>query len=783
MITSYDHLFCLLKEQLNEKEVFTFDVFDTILHRQVAPSLVLERLFKEIYDEISGKVSIQLIRQFRHEAYVQAAELNSNKGYDFEVNYNQFISLWAELIDSSQSESLSIFIAKIECEIEVNATYANDDIIKILKFLKSNNKKVLLISDMYLPLSTIEKIICGCGIDRDLYQCLYVSSEELFLKRTSSLFKVIAKKENIEYDKWMHFGDNSESDRDSATLLGIHGVLVRDYAIFKEFDAKEELAKKVITDPVLSGFHLDEYFGRKENTQRLLGYNDVGFRMLGPVLSAYCHNLLEKLKSTKTRKIYFCAREGAVIKSVCDELISRLYNDLDFQTEYLCVSRLSTFKASIRDGIRGHHISNCIANTGCYTINNIFKPFGFDKEILQKRAIFHGVGDINIPLPTDFTSWNPFINLIEDEILNELARSEGLEQCRMFTEYLSEKGFFNSESIALVDVGWSGQIQNNIYEALKHLESLPIIHGYYFGTRTKAHELETDKSKYHWIFANESHLGWFSVGTLQSVFVLETITRAPHPTVLGYTESEGVVSPVLKDSNDPSRRKEEQIDLVLYQVQTSAIEYSKCYSDLLKCAYIDPVDMLTYGRMCIDKLVRFPDDSIVSIFRKASNVSDLGSSEVNSLFDGHNRIKSIPSSLWPFGQASEIGRWVNWIYATRRACKHPFLTPRKSNPLLFNVWLKPSVMKSNTKATVENKMAQSNSINQSFWEEISGHLRVDLGGCRSVQRTNGLGREYLLTTISSYYITKIIRKIMRMHNYHNDAISLKKLLFTYVLKK
>jgi HAD superfamily hydrolase (TIGR01549 family) len=90
--------------------------------------------------------------------------------------------------------------------------------------LKEKGKKIILCSDMYLPIDTMKKILDKCGING--YDNLFVSSDIGKSKKSGELFDYILKKYEIPSDKLIHIGDNPYIDYCVPRLKGINAFLI-----------------------------------------------------------------------------------------------------------------------------------------------------------------------------------------------------------------------------------------------------------------------------------------------------------------------------------------------------------------------------------------------------------------------------------------------------------------------------------------------------------------------------------------------------------------------------
>lgn len=94
--------------------------------------------------------------------------------------------------------------------------------IEVWKWCRDNGKKIVIITDMYLPRRVLNAILAKIGVD---YDCLYISGEEGVTKRTSELFAVVLRKLNIKPTQIIHIGDDLNNDINMPRMKGITSLL------------------------------------------------------------------------------------------------------------------------------------------------------------------------------------------------------------------------------------------------------------------------------------------------------------------------------------------------------------------------------------------------------------------------------------------------------------------------------------------------------------------------------------------------------------------------------
>ena len=118
-------------------------------------------------------------------------------------------------------------LKNIEIDMEIRKCVPNSSIISIFKYAKSANKRIFIISDMYLSKLVIEKMLSKCNVSG--YEKLYVSCECNCNKLSGKLFEYVLQKNNLNHREIVHFGDSIRAD-----FLGAFKSHVRCHLIYRD---------------------------------------------------------------------------------------------------------------------------------------------------------------------------------------------------------------------------------------------------------------------------------------------------------------------------------------------------------------------------------------------------------------------------------------------------------------------------------------------------------------------------------------------------------------------
>ena len=194
---------------MRDSQVISFDVFDTLIIR---PGLKTPSdLFNLIHPEDPT------FKSRRIEAERQARKLSPLEDVKLSDIYKL---LYAEECKRQEVPKVQEAMA-VEISTELSVCKANPAALEFFNTVKKAGKRVVIISDMYLSASAIERILINCGYGLTGVN-VYVSSEYGKTKQSGSLFREVLKEvlrvlreeggDSVEGKDVFHIGDNFISD-------------------------------------------------------------------------------------------------------------------------------------------------------------------------------------------------------------------------------------------------------------------------------------------------------------------------------------------------------------------------------------------------------------------------------------------------------------------------------------------------------------------------------------------------------------------------------------------
>lgn len=507
------------------KELFSFDIFDTLVTRKVAHPFFVFRRIQEHLQETDYQTIPLFIRENFYQLRIHAEELARfhNMRHDIEEvclkEIYQALALCKELSDE-QIEQL----CELEVETEKELIVPNQDFIDVLKSYMDAGKRCILISDMYLSERSIRNILCE--IDKKLFSQIpiYVSSEIGYRKTSGKIYLEVATLEKITYSQWVHIGDNERQDVDVPKRYGITC-----------FHA-ENVKKEVIKPEELCGYGVGY---QKENLERAIlntlkhcdyanqNAYEIGVRIGGPILYGYVEWLLKECLDKKIRTLYFIARDGYLPKKVADVIICE--KNLPIQTKYIYGSRrvwryqsLTKNHFNLREIVWWSYVYRVHTSADLAQILNLsfeeLKPYlpyaSQEKDAFMDMHIAYEVVK-QLEMSKEFR--NMFLDKMRSE--RDLA-----------VQYLKQE-INCDEKFAFVDISGGGLTQRCLWQIMREFYQDAILTFFFKLDRVPKDE----KCKYQVYFPS----------MIENNLVVEMICHAPHGQTIGYRKSGGKIEAVL----------------------------------------------------------------------------------------------------------------------------------------------------------------------------------------------------------------------------------------------
>jgi len=514
------------------KLLFSFDIFDTIITRQTAnPTGVfcyMEYILKNRKNDIPSRVinNFSFIRQetesLVRNSWRQCYSDNPYKRDEQDITIDDIYRRFKETYNLTPKQTNYIKRLEINSEKKLIIPIPKN-IQKIKNLSHDKTKKVVLISDTYLTETILKKILSE--IDPIFKKItIYASSEIKKTKATGDIYKYIKKQEGIEYNQWIHTGDNYNSDVIKAKELGIQSIYFR----YPQLTSWENRLLYFKTQHNISAQFI---VGLSRNYRLFDSKNDkniFGGCFTAPLLLGYVEYILEESITNNISTLYFIARDGYILKNMADIIIKM--RNLKIKTRYLYGSRKAWRMPSIINKIPNNLFSNqwLFDTDNIKYAKDISKFFDIEWNFLKNllpekyKDPKHPITDSDIDLISDYLIGN---SNFKEKLFNINSKKRKNVQA-----YLKQEVNFK-ENNGFVDFYGLGLTSNCFYKIIKNLN---INTNYlYFTFKNESYRYNNKHTRQYQGFG---HVFW----------ILEPLLRAPHGQTIGYQKIKGKVCPILE---------------------------------------------------------------------------------------------------------------------------------------------------------------------------------------------------------------------------------------------
>ncbi|WET06399.1 glycosyltransferase [Lentisphaerota bacterium ZTH] len=459
-------------EDKSADKVYSFDVFDTLITRTTATPKGIFLLMKDILEkEYSDIFPVQLVEEFymvRVESETFARQLCDQEDisiFDIYRTLQHRFSLPQRLID---------ILIDLEHKVEYDNTLSIPDNFKIAKQLLDAGERVVLISDMYLSGQHIKLLLrksYGNAFDNIP---LYVSSEEKVCKGSGNLFKLVMAKEGIKAEQLHHYGDNIHADYQKPRELNINATQYK--ANFPEEFEFSYFNEKSLPSQLIAGAACLA----KDNVGSLSQKAHVGISFAGPLLYGFVNDIIEKAIKSGHDKLYFLARDGMVLKRIAETICT--HRKINLKCHYVYFARQVLHRAAIFE-VTTRELVNATVPLPFLNVEIIAERLGCPCEKFYE--LLSDNYKEKISSSEQAISGKGIDEAISEIISNDALKNFILENSRKYRKnvigYMTQCGFFESNKAAIVDVGWTGGMQDSLYKIMRSHNPQASLDGFYLG--------------------------------------------------------------------------------------------------------------------------------------------------------------------------------------------------------------------------------------------------------------------------------------------------------------
>ncbi len=580
---------------VKEKACVIFDVFDTLVTRTLFYPDNLFRIMEEKFDK-AFSIRSDFMKVRKETEY----QLRISDTHEGDVSYEDIydhIHLY-----SDYTPEMVAYLREMDFEYELEVLIPKPDTVALLQYAYDKGIDVLFVSDMYLTTKQVIAILKKHAIPYREENVL-VSSDTGYRKDNTTVWKHLVESKRIDPAKTLMIGDSEVSD---AKLPGDFGigtfhVLSERNAFFespfgKAF--KQRFGQVSEQEMLLMGPVVNRLFSSAfELSDTVLKFSKkyspytFGYTALAPFFYLFVNNIYHKFGD---ERIFFLARDGYFIQKTFEHFLATKELEPKGKAEYLQISRRAMLGAIMKDE---ENLKNMIMDLGNYAgmfSSMLYSRVGLDERFLEES----GIEDFEID---DENGLEKAYRLLVDHI--DLINTHAKEENRAYLAYLDSIGFFEEGEDVLIDLGYSGTIQNYLHQLTgKKLT------GEYFVTTEKVKRIESEENRLYGYFADRIDPADNSNIVYKYALVLEAFLTSDKGQLIRFTDQEGEIVPDYKEKHESIEVQNRMMDGIRDYISALSI-VSPDFIDL-ENERIKAISLFTYEYMIMHRLL---DDDVLSI--------------------------------------------------------------------------------------------------------------------------------------------------------------------------
>ena len=634
---------------IDDIDVISFDVFDTLFVRRIAdPDLIkipVARFVAEKANSLGINISWLEVATLREQIENDHRQTNGRKYSDFEANYDEFMPqvltrIFADKLPPGYFEA----VADYEVTLENAVLVAREKLVDWLASLKQRGKRLFLMSDIYLPAHYIERFVADKNL-QVYFEAVISSADSFNAKASGTAYPLVEQRFNLDRSRWLHVGDNPISDGTRPQEFGIRALVIDDAA---------ERQRKALAGKY-NHYSTHTTFWKGRNLQQLMlpleAENNEkdelfvqGFNQFGFLFGYFMQRLAEQCKALKLKRIYFCSREGWMLKK-CWELFAPWYFPQQQipQARYLYVSRIALARAMIGNtGLSQREVEVALLPAGNESFIDVCRIFGLNadefKPYLEKKDLTVDEVISQTDKGSSDASRRKLGLLLMDSDFQDLARKSARPYRDAFAAYLDDEGFFEHKDVAVVDIGWLGTIHNNLFNAIAHIDEAPNVHGYLM-CATRYIDYPNLPGRYIEGLVYDKFKFDMGGSLLEYIKdIIEEICRAPHTSLIGYdpqTNEPGLDKKgfqlVFRDADDESAQAEAEQSKYYEPLQQGILNGVQAYAIAHAVLGYSSIELKPWLNFSLHRYIAFPKTDDVVRMQIKAHQDDFGKRDTGNL--------------------------------------------------------------------------------------------------------------------------------------------------------
>jgi hypothetical protein len=256
-------------------------------------------------------------------------------------------------------------------------------------------------------------------------------------------------------------------------------------------------------------------------------------------------------------------------------------------------------------------------NGGNQALGTLLTPLGEEPD--EVLGISREYGFASLDESVDYRTDPRFHRLISDPRVATIMETRHRKAKRSLHDYLVKSGFISDRQVAVVDVGWAGQIQEALELSLAEVGSKPAITGLYLALRELGGMRRAAGYAMRGLVFDCDTPSWKAEAVLSAVDVFEDSCRAHHGTVVAYEDGVPVHA-----TDTPSRKVELEDEPKLASLHASILRYAEAWTTFVRERGIVSDQTRNVAESAIVSLIRFPSAEVYDFFGTIGHSLDFG---------------------------------------------------------------------------------------------------------------------------------------------------------------
>ena len=267
---------------------------------------------------------------------------------------------------------------------------------------------------------------------------------------------------------------------------------------------------------------------------------DLGFQVFGPLFLGKFLWFIKGLKAHPPEKVLFFARDAHIHHRLYLRYASGM--GISAPCEYAYFSRASLLVPSLTE-FRIDRSWFLYSGKAGRSVGEHLKRLGVDHTQIGAELNQAGYRSLEEPVINGCPKMFGLLQSIYPHLLRAASRNRN-DVARYIRQLVGE-----SRRIAMLDIGWVGNMQSSFSRLLQLDRNDFEVRGYYYGTFQQITSNYMPRNFFSTYLVNECKPNdWYEALLSGGVELLEFAQMAPHGTTLGYRDVDGVIEPVLEDS-------------------------------------------------------------------------------------------------------------------------------------------------------------------------------------------------------------------------------------------